>query len=452
MAEVAKANNRPYCKVITTTPNNLDSSSGAFCHLLINEACEFTEDMYDWEYDEVSEFITNNSLNDFLYIKFTWQKLGLTQEWYNKMCRSLVNDRLIIKREVDLEWTKATDNSVFSEDQLIAVFNTLQEEPIELMYLSADDKKDKETGKVQEKFILKVYKPLKKDKRYFIGVDTSGGTGNDSSAFTVVDPFTLEVCAVFKHNKINVSNYTTLLENLVTEVLPMSILIIERNSMGKAVVDLLVRRCPDKVFFDYRVAEKDKSKINHKTENIIYGINTTTASRSQMVDLLSEIVDSDPHLLSIKELYDEVKNLVYKSNGKVEHEDGCHDDVLFSYLFVRFAMAYSNSLAYFLRGIKSISSNSESLGVITRPNQTPTDINGLNKTIDISEEISLLSIEELVKLVDSGENVAKYAKEKFSHSGVKKRELQVNNQTLSTIICRSNKQTYPQNLFNQKLI
>ena len=72
-----------------------------------------------------------------------------------------------------------------------------------------------------------------RDKRYLVGVDTSGGSGKDSSAFTVVDPIDLKPCAVFRNNKINTAYYCSVLLQLVTDVLPNSILVIERNSYGR---------------------------------------------------------------------------------------------------------------------------------------------------------------------------------------------------------------------------
>jgi hypothetical protein len=238
-------------------------------------------------------------------------------------------------------------------------------------------------------------------------------------------------CATFKNNKINTDYYSCLLEKMVKEELPNSYLVIERNSYGKAIIDRLVRRIPDKLFYDYAVKEKDKDKIyNTKKDNIKYGVDTTTQSRDAMIDLLFQIVDEDPQLLAIKDLYDEVRTLVYNSKGKVEHEKGCHDDVVFAYLFVRYIVTYSNSIATFLRRTTSISENASQ--VIGSSWGKPKTIQELNRVQKPDEAVSGLTLMEIIELREKGIDVAKYAKEKFSPKS-NGRELQVNNSTLTLI-------------------
>ena len=305
------------------------------------------------------------------------------------------------------------------------------EEPIETVLLDASDKRIGEVGKTRGSFMLKVYREMNLDKRYFIGVDTSGGVGKDSSAFTIVDPIDLAPVATFKHNKINVNQYSTLLENLVTDILPNSILVIERNSMGKGVVDLLVRRIPDKVYYDVRVPDKHKDKQMHQTDNIVYGVDNTSTSREAMIDILTGIVNDEPHNLAIKEIYDEVRTLVYTTSGKVEHDRGCHDDVLFAYLFVRYVINFGRSIAKFLRGARTLSNNVDEVASITGSRIiSPSKV---NRTQHVSEEVASLSVEELMRIVDSGTDVASYVKEKFGGAAARNHQLSINNTTLGIL-------------------
>lgn len=426
VAEIAKDNGKPFSKIITTTPNNLDSAEGEFCHSMIVGACEFTEELYDMTRDEAEQYITANSNNDFLYIKFTWQQLGLDDAWYSKECRALANDQLVIRREIDLAWTKASDNSVFSEEQLDVIFANLVDEPLETVML---DVGYGEHDRVHEKYPLKIYRELFPEKRYLIGVDTSGGTGNDCSAFTIVDPADMYPCAVFRNNKINISYYTDLLEWMIKEILPNSILVIERNSYGKSLVDNLVRKIPSNLFYDYQVKDKDKDKLYYKKDNIIYGVNTTVQSRDAMIDLLVQIVDQNPEILGVKEIYEEVKTLVYNSKGKVEHEKGCHDDVVFSYLFVRYAVAYSNSISTFLRTKSSVESN---VKVISSGSSSLRTIADVNATVSADPSVAMLSIQELIDLRERGVDILKYAKEKNSPN-IGARELVINKSIVGTI-------------------
>jgi hypothetical protein len=435
IAEVAEANGKPYAKIITTTPNNIDSPEGAFCKQLIDGAAQFSEDMYDWSKDEIKEYIQTNSDNDFLHIEFTWQQLGLTKQWYDKECRALANDSLKIKRELDLQWTKSSDNSVFGEEQIDTIYALLPEEASETVFLDVNRAEEMGTERrVLEKYMLKVYAEIDPEKRYFIGVDTGGGTGRDNSAFVIVDEITLEPIAVFKSPKINTSYYTTLLYNLVTEILPNAILVIERNSYGKTLIDNLVRIIPDNIFYDIPLAdkEKEKGKVAQK-ENIKYGIDTTEVSRNAMIDLLVGMVNDEPEKLAIPEIFDDIKNLVYTKKGKVEHERGCHDDVLFSYLFVRYVFAFSNTIHLFLRREGSIKDNA---AVVTASNRTtravsPSEVNRVTK---LSNDIMSLSIEELITIRDRGITPQQYISQKYANPNVdSKRQLKINQSTFALL-------------------
>ena len=392
----AEKSNKPYGKLITTTPNNIDSGSGMVCYQIINEAAKFDEMMYDWSKEEIKDYIKNNSSNDYIFIEFTWKQLGLSEEWYEEQKRSLLNDSRTIEREVDIQWTKSSDNSVFDEDQLnsVSFYNEkINTDAVKLIQLDASDRKDGLTGKVDTKFFLKAYKDLDPTKRYFIGVDTGGGVNRDPSAFVIVEPHSLKPVAVFRNNKINVSLYTTLLENLVTDILPNSILFIERNSLGKGVVDLLVRRCHEKIFYDYKLSDKSKSKVFTNSKNIVYGIDNTPNSRSKMLDILSEIVENKPYNLSLPELYSELKTLSYTKSGKIEHAAGCHDDVIFAYLLVCYAVSYSNTIRKFLNGSSNKQMKINSSNLLNKPYLEMSDV---NDTMHIPEDIEEVKLSEII--------------------------------------------------------
>lgn len=410
-AKNAENSNKPYSKIITTTPNNIDSGSGSVCYSMLNNAAPFTEQMYDWNRSTCKDFIKNNSLNDYLYIAFTWRQLGLDEEWYEEQKRALLNDEKNIAREVDIVWTNASDSSVFDESQLssVAMYNSkIDQHKVSLLPLDASDRKDAITGSVDTKYLLKVYTPLDPKKRYFIGVDTAGGVQRDSSAFTVVDPITLKPVAIFRNNKINVNLYSTLLENLITDVIPDSILFIERNSLGKGVVDLLVRRCPEKIFYNIKIADKSKSKLfMPRTDNITYGIDNTPESRSKMLDILSHIVYETPDCLAYDELFLELKTLVYTNSGKIEHDTGCHDDVLFSYLFVRYAINYSTTISRFMPNRnKQLQKNISSL-VDTA---YFSDLNEINENIHSPEEVENLSLKEIIEKSNGNLDISGFLK------------------------------------------
>ena len=379
----------------------------------------------------VKQYIADNSSNDFLYIKFTWQELGLSKQWYEKECRGLDNDRLLIRREIELEWTKSSDNSVFDEEQLDVVFTHLRK-PIGTIALSINtlDKELQTSGVIEQKYPLKIYKNLEREKMYFIGVDTGGGLQKDFSTIVVTDPDDLEPVAVFKNNKINTSYFSSLLEILIEQLLPNSILFIENNNYGKGVIDNLLRVIPKSLFYDFKLADKDKSAIakifSKRPTTITYGITTTVKTRDQYFDLLNQTIVENPGLIAIDDIYDELKTLVFNNKGKIEHDRNAHDDVLFGYMIVIYAVAYSNNISKFLRDKRDVAN--KIILTTSKPNTLPENPNSdIHNVLKPSDNIDL---QKYIELSMSGLNteqiLAKLKSEKTNNR-------QLNNDALTAI-------------------
>ena len=407
VADIAEAHGRPHSKILSTTPSNVDSVEGAFCKKLIDEAATFIEEMYDWTRQKVLDFIQTNSSNDFLYIKYTWKQLGKTQAWYDKMCKELTYEWRTIRREVDLHWTKSSDNSVFKEDELDELSNglrpVLKHETIEI------SKKSTTVGEIRKlPYVVKILAIPDPNKVYFIGSDVGGGTGRDSTTLVVCDPEdgNREV-AIFKNNTINTNNFTKLVIEVMRYFLPKSILFMENNSYGKAVLDTLIDE-PDllkRIYYEYSVSDKDKAKAGNNpskvSNTITYGINTNVASRQLMIDILRELVTETPELIVSEDVYEDIKGLEYSKNGKVEHSNTSHDDSMFGRLMVEYAIRHGNNIARFLRAADSVAKTirrAKALSSNNNPLGTTVDDPATNMGIDIN-------FQDLVRRVQAGDSV-----------------------------------------------
>ena len=88
-------------------------------------------------------------------------------------------------------------------------------------------------------FKFDIYQPLNKYTAYIIGVDCSTGTNGDNNAITILDPYTVEPVAEFECSFIGETKFCKLLIELICKHLPKSVLCIERNSVGDAIIDFL---------------------------------------------------------------------------------------------------------------------------------------------------------------------------------------------------------------------
>ena len=68
----------------------------------------------------------------------------------------------------------------------------------------------------------------------------------------------------------------------------------------------------------------------------VYGLHSTKEVRDNLIELLTERVRHHKDKFIAPILYEEMRGLEVKKNGKVEHSDLTHDDSLFSYLMAMY--------------------------------------------------------------------------------------------------------------------
>lgn len=288
----ARRNNAMYGRIFTSTPGDLDSRSGIEALEIVEGTYKFTEKFYDMDINDVKDTIESNSANGIVYIEYQYQQLGKDEAWFRQVCRVLNNNPLKIKREIFLMRLHGSQQSPYAPEDLEAIC-------------------DKEGKIIEEHFInklfkLDVYTSLVREKCYFVGVDVANGYGADNSAVTVWDPYELKTVAEFKSANIGVKSLIKFLYVLIKKYLSRSILIVERNANGEAVLDHL--RDTDirgNIYFDSakdlvasNIDEKLDAEGMLKREAVrrkLYGVYTQGKSREMMFSLL------DVHIREYKE-------------------------------------------------------------------------------------------------------------------------------------------------------
>lgn len=326
-------------------------------------SCKFNEKFYDWDYDNddtdyVFNYVhdPNHSANNFVYIEFSYKQLGETEAWLDNQIRAMQGDMALVKRELLLQWTLASNTSPFDEEQLSNIEQYIIKEPYGTIEL------------LNNEYSITILRHPKniRNKNYVIGVDVSGGLGNDASAITVIDPKDQSIVMVFKNNFISVTKLSELLIELVTTYIPNAVVIPERNSMGIALINLLDESViSDNLYYRTKVSNgvekisqelpsmfiKGKKKGKGQL-TIVKGADTTTKVREYMInEILFMIVNERPELVNNDSLLDELKTLERKKNGKIEHAAGKHDDQLFSYLIGLYPLLRDNNIGHFVKDV-----------------------------------------------------------------------------------------------------
>lgn len=325
-ANNARRNGTPYGILITTTPGMLTTDEGIEAFNLKETATPFSERWYDLTRQQIYDIINSNTNSNFVYIRYTYQQLGKSEEWFKNLCITMRRDWDAIRREVLLEWSASSENSPFRSEDLDTIKGLLKQ-PIQTLLLL-----NKYEWKIYEKINLK-YPPL-------IGVDVSGGYQRDSSAITVVDSYSTRVAAELNSNFISTPELAMIIYEVVSKWLPNAVVNIERNGgFGSSVIAKLLTTSIKKNLFytikDKVVEERISGPMVHRRtqKTKVFGSDSTKDEREKLMEILRDRVDYHKDKIISQTIYDELCGLEVKKSGKIEHSNNTHDDQIFSWLW-----------------------------------------------------------------------------------------------------------------------
>lgn len=326
----AKKNGAPYGMLITTTPGMLTTDEGIEAFELRNNATEFDEQWYDFSYDRIMSIIAANTKTNFVSIRYTYQQLGRSEEWFAEICKDMLFKWDDIRREVLLEWSTSSENSPFTKEELESVLR-LVIEPINSIYILGKYKWNI-YATIEHRNGIPKYPPI-------LGVDVSGGYQKDSSAITAICSNTTKVFADFNCNYISTHDLAAVIYEIVSKYLQNAIVNVERNGgYGASVLSKLINSPIKKnLYFEIkeRIIEEtnDGPRVTRKKQNAkVYGLDSSKSIREMLIQILRERMDHHKDKFISKKLYHELSGLEVKRSGKVEHSNTTHDDQVFSYL------------------------------------------------------------------------------------------------------------------------
>lgn len=339
-SEEAGKNGKPYGQAITTTPGDLESACGKEAHAMQQQCARFSEILYDWTPNKRDKYIKKNSRNNFLFIRFHWYQLGRDKRWFDEQVRSLGFRWVTIRREVLLEWINASSNSIFDQEEIMELRECVREPIQEIRFL--------------DYYILDVYDTPDHNFKSIVSVDVATGVSEDSSAITVINSRTFMPIAHFNSNAIDITELTKLIIEIATKFCPNCVIAPERNGAGEGLISNL-RHSPvkNKLYFEYKktgssndVRLKGGFTQQDPKNKISYGVWNDGITRNEIIELLYILVKKHKKKFVIDKIVSEVSTLIQK-NGKVDHDVGCHDDSIFSWLIGMWVLIYGKNLNNF---------------------------------------------------------------------------------------------------------
>lgn len=317
---------------------DLDSPAGQAAQRILDKTSRWSERYYDLGPEKTKEIIAANSENGICYIEYAYTQLGLDENWFRKLCKLVNGDPTAIKRELLLQRIRGSKDSPFSEEDLMAI-QEIKPNIIEEHY-------------IMDVYQLNVYKKLNPKFPYIVGVDVATGTNNDSTAVSIVNPYTLQIDAEFRSPIMGYPDLKRFLYQLVKKYIPKAVLCIEKNHGGDSVIQDLRETVLNRNLYhnmskdlvDDNTAKINKGHIEREVERRrCYGVFTGKNSRPLMIDLLFLTVQEHKDRLTSHYVIDDILKLVRK-NGKVQAAVGEHDDSIMSYLIALYVYTYGKNL------------------------------------------------------------------------------------------------------------
>lgn len=308
----------PYATFIISTPNRT-TGTGAFYYKMWQKAN------------------AGNSIYKPVVLK--WQMIKEFADdpnWYKTQCEILNNVEWRIAQELNCEFISGGDS--FLPSKTIRDLQSSEKEPIREVNLDGT--------------ILKQWKDVDVDRFYLLGIDTASAYGTDSSTIEVIDYIDCEQVAELSF-KGRVDDFCPLIAKVAT-IYPNHLIIPEANSFGNQVCEYLTKQSNN---FNLYQSKQRTDILNSPARNKLkyrYGIYTNPKNRPLIIDALYTAVTEDPTCIKSRNAILELIGLVNDKNGKIQAEEGEHDDLSMALAFCFYIREYDPP-----SGLKSIMNSKE---------------------------------------------------------------------------------------------
>lgn len=203
---------------------------------------------------------------------------------------------------------------------------------------------------INKYYVLNIYEDVSPRTPILLGIDVSSGIGKDSSTIVAMDSKTKKIVAIFENCRIGLREFSKVIRVVATEIYPNCLICIERNNVGISIIqDLLEYGLEDKI---YRDDNKDDTMMRMRDGHIEsmsvssckYGVWTDGTKREQMHDKLNDYVLYFKERICASEFVDQLKSLILDKKGRVDHQEGQHDDIIMGYLMALWVYYFGKNI------------------------------------------------------------------------------------------------------------
>lgn len=347
----AKSIGQPAGIVLYTSAGYIDTKSGKYAYDIYKTGAKWSEKLYDLPNREALEnYVKQNSSGNFdiMIVEMNHRMLGYTDEWLKDTIRLIGATKTQAMVELLNIWVKGGTDTVLPKWLINKLYDNI-EEPIDMTVS-------------EESFAISYYvdKDTLTNKSFIISIDMSELLGKDSTTMLFVDPLTGGTLARGHYGKANINDFGLFLFNVLVKY-PKAVLIIERNSMGIAVLDQLAvlfaahnmdifRRVFNNVvddgFYKNIVHNPRDAAIAYTNYKDKFGFRTSKGGKFSRDSLYSRVVDVVSlcvNHIHDKVLIEELASIEVRK-GRIDHKPGEHDDMVIAYLLAHWLLRDGKNL------------------------------------------------------------------------------------------------------------
>ena len=461
--EDARLNNKHYGTLLATTAGDIYDRDGNFIYKLWNEATVWDEIFFDCENEDdlIEKILKNSNGNNtvkrpLVTITLSHRQLGYDDEWLKRRLSEIISTPENIAKDIFNQWSTGSSKSPLNKEDLELLRSGIIEKPHTELYAPYN-------------YILRWYKSkedisqlIQSGSHFIIGVDTSDAVGRDDVALIIRDHVTGEVICASNFNDVNLITMADFFVSLLIAY-PNSTMIIERRSSAAAIIDYMIQKLlahsinPFTRLYNTIVQDKEENPEAYKEiinarpyQDEVFvkykkhiGFVTSASgvtSRSLLYSsTLMSMMKYTAYFTHDSKTADQISSLVIK-NGRVDHPEGGHDDLVIASLLSYWLMISGKNLASYgipvnklfrgntvylrekyetadseadIRAIETLENTLNNLMEELKKEKNPYIANQLEiKLIKIARDLKFynrsISVEEMIESIKREKRISKY--------------------------------------------
>lgn len=361
----AERRGNPWGMICGTTAGRIDDPDGKYIYNLLEDACVWTEALYDAEdLEDLKTMIFLNSpgRNHEVNVSLNHRQLGYTDEWLVARLAEAKATKEDAERDFGNRWTSGGLTSPIDPDTAGII-------------RASESKMTYDEVFRPQPYIIRWLMPVEKAHAYMkthdiiVTSDTSDAVGGDDISLIFRCVRTGKVIGAGNYNKTNLINFAEFLVNIL-ERFDRTTMLIERRSSGATIIDYMLLMLPARGIDpfarmyntvvqnarenpeDFALISKAGPKKDSTYEKFkkCFGFATSgsgATSRSMLYgEVFTDAIEMCGTLIGDKKTIDQLLALTV-IGGRVDHLPGFHDDLVIAWLLSHWFLTKGRNLEFY---------------------------------------------------------------------------------------------------------